>query len=81
MKERALADAMASSSEKPTRLPSCNVRLKNCRPWQLYPVKSGNSPQSARLMNAAQLIDAVDGAMTELDGTDTVSATYARPVY
>ena len=41
MKERALADAMASSEQKPTRLPSCNVRLKNCRPWQLYPVKSG----------------------------------------
>ena len=74
MKERALADAMASSE----RIAEETAELKRAiEELSTLAVVSGEERELAAkrtlLMNAAQLIDAVDGAMTELDGTDTVS--------
>jgi len=74
MKERALADAMASSE----RIAEETAELERAiEELSTLAVVSGEERELAAkrtlLMNAAQLIDAVDGAMTELDGTDTVS--------
>ena len=74
MKERALADAMASSE----RIAEETAELERAiEELSTLAVVSGEERELAAkrtlLMNAAQLIDAVDGAMTELDGTDLVS--------
>ena len=74
MKERALADAMASSERKADETAELQRAIEEL---STLAVVSGEERELAAkrtlLMNAAQLIDAVDGAMTELDGTDTVS--------
>ena len=74
MKERALADAMASSERKADETAELQRAIEEL---STLAVVSGEERELAAkrtlLMNAAQLIDAVDGAMTELDGTDGVS--------
>ena len=74
MKERALADAMASSERKADETAELQRAIEEL---STLAVVSGEERELAAkrtlLMNAAQLIDAVDGAMTELDGTDAVS--------
>ena len=74
MKERALADAMASSERKAEETAELQRAIEEL---STLAVVSGEERELAAkrtlLMNAAQLIDAVDGAMTELDGTDGVS--------
>lgn len=74
MKERALADAMASSE----RIAEETAELERAiEELSTLAVVSGEERELAAkrtlLMNAEQLIDAVDRAMTELDGTDVVS--------
>ena len=74
MKERALADAMASSERIAEETAELERAIEELSTLAVVPGEERElAAKRTLLMNAEQLIDAVDGAMTELDGTDVVS--------
>ncbi|MEC8135145.1 MAG: AAA family ATPase, partial [Pseudomonadota bacterium] len=74
MKERALADAMASSERIAEETAELERAIEELSTLAVVPGEERElAAKRTLLMNAEQLIDAVDGAMTELDGTDAVS--------
>ena len=74
MKERALADAIASSERIAEETAELEDAIEELSTLAVVPGEERElAAKRTLLMNAEQLIDAVDGAMTELDGTDVVS--------
>ena len=74
MKERALADAMASTERIAEETAELERAIEELSILAVVPGEERElAAKRTLLMNAEQLIDAVDGAMTELDGTDVVS--------
>ena len=73
-KERALAEAITSSERNVEEVAELEQAIEDL---SVHAVKPGEerelSEKRTLLMNAEQLIEAVDGAITELDGTDVVS--------
>lgn len=74
MKERSLADAMASSQRIAEETAELERAIEELSTLAVVPGEERElAAKRTLLMNAEQLIVAVDGAMTELDGTDVVS--------
>jgi len=73
-KERALADAMASSERIAEETAELERAIEELSTLSVTPGEERElAAKRTLLMNAEQLVEAVDGAITELDGADVVS--------